>query len=273
MLEKTFPRRQHLVLRRYRLWTTSILGTISILYLVAWSLDLSLIWPMLSFLYAVVALLCWRGSNRSFAIAFSLACIGLIGDILFFLLNVLGFFSPAIVAPALVLYALLQLPVAYASLRVYNGSLRWPVLLILIGSLLLASSYLENVTRGYLAPAIDISKPQLTTLSEILAGKFHSALDKYGLNGTLVEVVNVTVIQFAGALDGDWHIVVQDAKVSRPFITEILPRDQVRLKAPAIGQHITIMGIVYWDDAHMNEAWHGYTGWEIHPILAWSAIS
>lgn len=259
--------------RRYLLWTTTILGFLSLLYIAVWAIDQNLVWLILSLIDVIVALSCWRGSYRGFMIAVSLSYIAVIGVVLFFLLDVFGLYSPTIVVPALVTYALLQLPIVYAGLQTYKGQLKWRVLLVLLGTLFLASSYIENATRSYLAPSIEISKPQVTTLSQILAGKFPSALDKYSANGSLVEVVNVTVTRVFGALDGDWHVVVQDANVTRPFITEILPRDQARLHAPVIGQHITMIGIVYWDDAHINEAWHGYTGWEIHPILAWSTIS
>lgn len=229
-------------------------------------------WPVLSIIYLSVAFLCWRGSSQGFALAISFAFLGLIADFLFILLNVLGLFNPNVVDPVLIGYALLQLPLAYAALRVYKRSLLWPILLILIGSLLISASYIQNTTSSYLAPGIDISHPQVATLSQILNGTYRSALDKYGGNGTVVEVVNVTVSQVFGALDGDWHIVVKDPKVSL-FVTEVLPRDQARLHAPVIGGRIMMIGIVYWDNEHVNEDWHGYTGWEIHPVLAWSAIS
>lgn len=32
---------------------------------------------------------------------------------------------------------------------------------------------------------------------------------------------------------------------------------------------IDIQGFVYWDPSHVNEDWHMYTGWEIHPLTAW----
>jgi hypothetical protein len=32
---------------------------------------------------------------------------------------------------------------------------------------------------------------------------------------------------------------------------------------------IDIQGFVYWDPNHADEAWHSYSGWEIHPVTAW----
>lgn len=105
-----------------------------------------------------------------------------------------------------------------------------------------------------------------TTLSEVLSGKFTSASDKHGTNGTLVEVSGLTVISTKVEADGDTHIVVSDGTVN-PFIAEITPVEkQAGLADPEIGSVITIIGYVYWDSAHATEAWHGNTGWEIHPI-------
>ena len=38
---------------------------------------------------------------------------------------------------------------------------------------------------------------------------------------------------------------------------------------PVTTQLFDIQGFVYWDDGHINDTWHSYTGWEIHPISAW----
>lgn len=32
---------------------------------------------------------------------------------------------------------------------------------------------------------------------------------------------------------------------------------------------IDVQGFVYWDPAHVHEDWHGFTGWELHPLTAW----
>ncbi len=249
-----------------------ILSIIGITYLSGWIVDQNIFLPTLSVIYFLVALSCWQGSRSGFALATSFAFIGLFGVATFLVLNVLGLFNAIAVDSVLIGYSLLQLPLAYIGLRAYKGPRKWPILLIIIGFLLISSSYIHNSAASYLAPGIDISHPVITSLSKILNGTFRSALDKYGANGTVVEVVNVSVVQVFGALDGDWHVVVKDASV-KLFITEVLPRDQARLHAPQAGEKITMIGIVFWDDAHIDEAWHGYTGWEIHPVLSWYAIS
>lgn len=226
---------------------------------------------MVSLLCLVAGFLCWQGDQRGYALSISLAGLGIFADFFLFALDILSFYGSGLALPSAVAFGVLQLPLAYFGLRTYGGSLRMPILLIIMGSLLLSSSYISNASRSYFGPAIDISHPQITTLSEILSGRFPSSIDKYGTNGTVVEVVDVTVIQVFGALDGDKHVTVNQTGV-KLFITEIVPRDQARLHVPAVGARITIIGVVYWDDAHTDEAWHGYTGWEIHPVLAWSAI-
>jgi len=38
---------------------------------------------------------------------------------------------------------------------------------------------------------------------------------------------------------------------------------------PVTSQLFDIQGFVYWDAGHLNDSWHSYSGWEIHPISAW----
>src|SRR5207244_2144024 len=38
---------------------------------------------------------------------------------------------------------------------------------------------------------------------------------------------------------------------------------------PVTTQLLDIQGFVYWDPDHVGNAWHSFTGWEIHPISAW----
>src|SRR5712692_1317134 len=270
MAEQTEQNR-HTIPRRYRISVVFLLSVLGIAYLTGWVVDQTIFLPILSIIYFLVAFACWRESKNAFGLATSLAFIGLFGAALFLILNVLGLYKALAVDSVFIGYSVLQFPLAYTGLRVYRGARRWPILLVIIGSLLISASYIHNSTASYLAPTIDISHPRVTTLSQILNGTFRSALDKYGANGTVVEVINVSVVQAFGALDGDWHVVVKDANV-KLFITEVLPRNQARLHAPQSGERITMIGIVYWDDAHVGEAWHGYTGWEIHPVLSWYAI-
>jgi hypothetical protein len=70
-------------------------------------------------------------------------------------------------------------------------------------------------------------------------------------------------------LDGDWHVAVTDGNQS-VFITEIIPSDQQALGRPTAGTFIDETGTPYCDVPHENEAWHGYTCWEIHPVKLWA---
>lgn len=38
---------------------------------------------------------------------------------------------------------------------------------------------------------------------------------------------------------------------------------------PVTTQLLDIQGFVFWDDGHLNNSWHSFSGWEIHPISAW----
>ena len=112
------------------------------------------------------------------------------------------------------------------------------------------------------------ASPIHTTLEEIIAGNFPSAIDKSGTGGVLVQVENLTVFLVLTAGDGDWHVHVTDGKQPR-FVTEIIPRDQASLQMPKVGQIITEIGTPYCDREHKNAGWHGLTCWEIHPVTDW----
>src|SRR5256885_10133586 len=108
-------------------------------------------------------------------------------------------------------------------------------------------------------------KPILTTLSEISSGKFKSATNQHGANGTLVTVKGLFVLLTSQAEDGDTHVTVLYPQLGVPwFTTEITPVEKAKgVKDPKIGQIIDVTGYVYWDDEHVTELWHAYTGWEI----------
>lgn len=38
---------------------------------------------------------------------------------------------------------------------------------------------------------------------------------------------------------------------------------------PLIGSTIDVQGFGYWDDAHVTNGWHSFSGWELHPFTAW----
>ncbi len=270
MARAAFSPRKGVIPRKYRLWSTGILCLSSLIFLgVRVAVDEADIFVAIALAYAVAAYFCWRGSSLGFNLVVTLAFLALFTEGVVFFLNVSGFWDPAVSITALIVFGSLQLTLAYLGMRYYNGQVRWPALLIVVGFLFVLHSYIGNTYSCFVGAAVDISNPRVTTLSEILSGRFYSSLDKYGANGTVVRVDNLTVLQVFGAFDGDSHIVVSQGTIS-PFITEVLPCDQARLHSPVRGTQISITGVVYWDDAHVSEAWHGYTGWEIHPVLAWS---
>jgi hypothetical protein len=109
----------------------------------------------------------------------------------------------------------------------------------------------------------------VTTLSEIMNGKFRSATDKHGANGILVRIPSLRVVSTKIEADGDTHVTVSDGKV-KVFIAEITPVEKgIGIADPAPGQVITITGYPFYDKAHATEAWHGNTGWELHPVTGW----
>jgi len=43
--------------------------------------------------------------------------------------------------------------------------------------------------------------------------------------------------------------------------------------APTSGSIIDVQGFVFWDDTHVSDSWHSFSGWEIHPLSAWRLSS
>ncbi len=106
-------------------------------------------------------------------------------------------------------------------------------------------------------------------LGDIVSGRFPSATDKHGSNGTLVRVAGLTVKETKVEADGDTHVTVTDGQVP-VFVCEITPVEKAAGMAdPATGSVIEVTGYVFCDKAHGTEAWHGSTCYEIHPITAW----
>jgi hypothetical protein len=40
-----------------------------------------------------------------------------------------------------------------------------------------------------------------------------------------------------------------------------------------LGTRLDVQGFVFWDTAHVDTAWHQYSGWELHPVAAWRYAS
>lgn len=142
------------------------------------------------------------------------------------------------------------------------------LVLVLFMGAIIAFGGVSSTQVAAQASTTTTSPPILTTLEDIIAGKFPSATDKSGTGGVLVQVDNLTVLSVHTEADGDWHVDVTDRK--QPiFITEVIPRDQARLGQPPTGSVITEIGTPYCDTVHQTELWHGYTCWEIHPVTNW----
>lgn len=112
----------------------------------------------------------------------------------------------------------------------------------------------------------------LTTLASIVDGNFTSATDKMGNGGSYVEVRNVTVFKvITEEADGDWHVYIRDPTYNQ-FISEIIPSDQSAEGQPPLDVPLMVWGITYCDVPHENDGWHGYTCWEIHPLISWALM-
>lgn len=46
-------------------------------------------------------------------------------------------------------------------------------------------------------------------------------------------------------------------------------RNHIAPPAPSSGYTIDVQGFAYWDDGHLQDAWHAFSGWELHPLTAW----
>ncbi len=108
----------------------------------------------------------------------------------------------------------------------------------------------------------------VTTLQDLIDGKFPTASDKQGTGGVLVTVGGLEVLYVRTESDGDWHVAVSDGKV-QVFITEITPSYQSALGEPPVGSVIDETGVPFCDTVHETESWHGNTCWEIHPVTSW----
>jgi hypothetical protein len=99
---------------------------------------------------------------------------------------------------------------------------------------------------------------------------------------TFVEVDDVVVVNMHGrGHDGDDSVNLTQADrpdIANPnmktlhaeidgtwFTAEVAPR----FWPDEIGTRIDVQGFVFWDPAHVDDAWHQYSGWELHPVAAW----
>jgi hypothetical protein len=67
------------------------------------------------------------------------------------------------------------------------------------------------------------------------------------------DITNPYMKTLHAEIDGTWIV----AKVAPPFWPD------------EVGTRIDVQGFVFWDPAHLDDAWHQYSGWELHPVAAW----
>ena len=67
------------------------------------------------------------------------------------------------------------------------------------------------------------------------------------------DITNPYMKTLHAEIDGTWI----DTGVAAPFWPTKL------------GTRLDVQGFIFWDPAHLNDAWHQYSGWELHPVAAW----
>lgn len=118
-----------------------------------------------------------------------------------------------------------------------------------------------------------------------LAGESKRALSPPCLVGaatpTFVEVDGVQIsADFGAPPDGDRVFNATDA--SRDDLPEPMRTIHVEIDGtwrsagfapstaiPPVGARVDLQGYVYWDSDHTDEAWHSFSGWELHPLASW----
>jgi hypothetical protein len=102
-----------------------------------------------------------------------------------------------------------------------------------------------------------------------------------GARPTFVEIDGVQITQdFGSPPDGDRVFNVTDP--SRLDLSEPMRSIHLEIEGtwrtagvapstviPPLGSLVDVQGFLYWDSEHTNEAWHSFSGWELHPLVAW----
>ena len=85
-------------------------------------------------------------------------------------------------------------------------------------------------------------------------GRGHDGDDSVNLTqADRPDIANPNLKTLHAEIDGTWI----SAHVAPPFWPE------------GLGTRIDVQGFVFWDPAHVDDAWHQYSGWELHPVAAW----
>jgi hypothetical protein len=67
------------------------------------------------------------------------------------------------------------------------------------------------------------------------------------------DITNPNMKTLHAEIDGTW------------FAAHVAPP----LWPTTLATRLDVQGFVFWDPAHVHEAWHQYSGWELHPVAAW----
>jgi hypothetical protein len=123
-------------------------------------------------------------------------------------------------------------------------------------------------SKGNIGPCTINGKSMFVELHNVWLGGFSRNNDG-DRSATMVDTSSSAPKNYRSMhveVDGDWikkHIAPGDYPGSLSFPDH----------RPPYGIRLDIQGFVFWDKAHTNEAWHFYSGWEIHPITAWRKAS
>jgi hypothetical protein len=101
-----------------------------------------------------------------------------------------------------------------------------------------------------------------------------------GSEPTFVQIDGLVTSGFGRAPDGDYVGALTDPshpEITNPYLKAIHAEiDHTWLNAHVAppttmkgGTKIDVQGFVYWDPGHVDQAFHFFSGWEIHPLSAW----
>jgi len=119
--------------------------------------------------------------------------------------------------------------------------------------------HLRGAQRHLLNPPCLLGKePTFVEIDGLVVGKDWEQVESDGdYAGTLADasrpaIKNPYLKAIHAEIDGTWS----QAGVAPPVL-------------PPPGTTIDVQGFVYWDPGHEHQAFHNFSGWELHPLSAW----
>jgi len=107
-------------------------------------------------------------------------------------------------------------------------------------------------------PCLLGTEPTFVEIDGLVVGKDWEQVESDGdYAGTLADasrpaIKNPYLKAIHAEIDGTWS----QAGVAPPVL-------------PPPGTTIDVQGFVYWDPGHERQAFHNFSGWELHPLSAW----